>query len=112
MQRLMKAGGYIQAFDVKDRFVAYGLVGCFIIQDNRIEQFVMSCRVIGMDVEFTALANVMKSLRRNGVVNVTAAAVETAANLLSRDIFAKSGFTETQPGQWHVTLNAPAEPAE
>lgn len=36
---------------VKDRYGDHGIVGCYAVKDNRLEQFVFSCRILNMGVE-------------------------------------------------------------
>jgi FkbH-like protein len=105
------------AFEVEDRFSAYGLVGVIVTDANRIEQFVMSCRVVGLDVELAAVASVGRELRAGGFAQIEASFVETDANLLCRDLYERCGFTRTAKG-WtadatslpdcppHITLTA------
>ena len=49
MQLLFAEGGRLETFEVRDRFTEYGLVGVAILRDGSIDQYVMSCRVIGLD---------------------------------------------------------------
>jgi hypothetical protein len=51
-------GGVWWAFEVQDRFTRYGLVGLLAERDGVIEQFVMSCRVFGLDVELAVLRHI------------------------------------------------------
>ena len=44
-------GGRCFVLDVTDRYTAYGIVGVLLVSRNDIIQFVMSCRVVGMDAE-------------------------------------------------------------
>lgn len=36
---------------VKDRYGDHGIAGCYAVKDNRLEQFVFSCRILNMGVE-------------------------------------------------------------
>ncbi len=109
MEALFRRGGYILAFDVKDRFTSYGLVGCLIIEGNRILQMTMSCRVIGMDVEKTAVEEAVARMRQNNEGDIIGNIVPNDANLLSRDIFQKAGFFQTDTNYWVCEL-AQVEP--
>jgi FkbH-like protein len=101
-------------FEVKDKFTQYGLVCIALVDGNRFEQFVMSCRVIGLGVETNAIAVVENALRDAGFDEVTALAVATPANQLSRDLYQKAGYQATEGG-WRrnlETLVAPVARAE
>jgi FkbH-like protein len=95
---MFKRGVIFHAFEVADKFSRYGLVAVGIVSQNAIEQFVMSCRVIGLDVETAAIAEVCARLRRNGASLVSAAFADTSANSVCRDVFARSGFVASDGG--------------
>jgi FkbH-like protein len=86
------SGGVVYAFEVEDRFSSYGLTCVAVVHGATIMQFVMSCRVVGLNVEHTALAKICEDIEAIGADRVSALAVETPKNLLSRDLYAKSGF--------------------
>jgi FkbH-like protein len=82
-------GTRLLVFSVKDSFTAYGVVGVVIVKGNRIEQFVMSCRVAGMDVEIGAVAQVLKQMKGE---RCSAVLIDTELNLLCRDLYPRCGF--------------------
>jgi FkbH-like protein len=88
-------GWIFYTFNVKDRFTNYGLVGCALVHENNLEQFVMSCRVIGLDVEATVLADLEKRLQKEGATEMRAQLIETSANFACRDLYEKCGFQKT-----------------
>jgi predicted enzyme involved in methoxymalonyl-ACP biosynthesis len=69
------------------------------VRGNVIEQFVMSCRVIGLDVEIAALCKVMKEMWSEKLPTICGLFTKTDANLLCRDVFKRCGFSE-QDGVW------------
>jgi FkbH-like protein len=93
LKRFLASNGTMWAFSVTDRFADYGLVGVLLIAASRIDQFVMSCRVLGMEVECAAVAHVSARLRRDGHEVISAALVATADNTPCRGVYAKCGFT-------------------
>jgi len=54
------------AFDVEDRFTGYGIVGVVVVRESHIVQFVMSCRVVGMEVEIAALSEILRAIHEGG----------------------------------------------
>jgi FkbH-like protein len=105
-------GTSFQVFEVQDRFTRYGLVGVVVVQEGRIEQFVMSCRVLGLDVEKAVVAALSAGLQNGRQV---AARLETTdANHPCRDLYARCGFTQ-DGGVWikprDHTIEAPAHVA-
>jgi FkbH-like protein len=106
-------GGDLLAFTVTDRFSAYGLVGVLFLRSAVIVQFVMSCRVLGMDVELYAVSHAVTLLRaRQGGGAVAATLVETADNAPCREVFARAGFTAAGDGRFELAAGAtPVTPA-
>jgi FkbH-like protein len=88
-------------FEVKDRFTAYGVVGVVIIHGSNIVQFVMSCRVVGMEVEIAAVAELLRIIHdRTGASAISAELEETDLNLLARDLWQRCGFVVNESGKW------------
>ncbi len=85
-------GGWFAIYEVEDRYTAYGLVGVLLIADATIVQWVMSCRVMGMGVEFAALSRVVAALRQRGDTKISARLTETAANQPCRHVYAEAGL--------------------
>lgn len=95
--QMFAAGHTFWAFEVGDRFTHYGLVGVLIVRDDLIEQTVMSCRVMGLEVELTAVIAVLKTLSPAAGAKVIA----TESNLPCRDLYARCGLVE-EGDLWHV----------
>jgi FkbH-like protein len=95
----MSRGSRLFAFFVEDKFSDYGLVGIVMTTGNHIDQYIMSCRVLGMEVEIAALALVVKDMQ--GVTGdvISADLIETDANFPVRDLYKRGGF-KLQDGQW------------
>ena len=89
------AGGQVfWAFEVQDRFTQYGLVGVAITSPGNIEQFVMSCRVVGLDIENAVISALTAEMP--GAIH--AHMTETEANFPCRDIFARCGLFKLDNG--------------
>lgn len=92
------------AFGATDVYTDYGLVGVILVDRGAISQFVMSCRVAGMDIEVAAVSELMRSLCAGGVDKVEGIVFETPLNLLSRDVYARCGFQDSGEGRWSSTV--------
>lgn len=99
-------GMVLHGFEVADRYVHYGLVGAGVVRAGCIEQFVMSCRVIGLEVEQRAVAAMTRAIHASGLQQATAILVDTGVNHLCLDLFQRCGFTQNQD-RW-VLVTAPA----
>jgi FkbH-like protein len=106
-------GGDVIAFRVVDRFTDYGLVGVLFCQGHEILQFVMSCRVLGMDVELAAVNYAVTIMRaKHGGGAVAARLVETKDNSPCRDVFARAGFSvAADDGFVLAAADIPVQPA-
>ncbi|EGF91941.1 HAD-superfamily phosphatase, subfamily IIIC domain protein [Asticcacaulis biprosthecium C19] len=100
-------GGVFQALHVSDIYTRYGLTGVLCVDGQVITQFVMSCRVVGLEVELAAVALCVGELHGE----VEALSTETDANRLSRDIWARSGFLLRGDGYILETESRPTLPA-
>ena len=99
-------------FDARDRFTRYGIVGVVIVDEQRIVQFVMSCRVVGLDVEIAALAALAPIIREaTGAEMITGDLKETALNLLARDLWQRCGFRYDNGAWVRPLLPALARPS-
>jgi FkbH-like protein len=102
-----RAGGQVFAFSVADRFTDYGTVGVVFIQGFEIVQYVMSSRVLGMQIEVAALHELIRhvrALRSSGAAKVSGAVVASPVNMPCRDLFLKSGFIADEARGGHFVL--------
>ena len=97
-------------FEVRDKFTEYGLVVVAILTDDTIRQFVMSCRVVGLGVEETAIHEVARAVARQGAATITGIVVHTSANSLASEFYPRTGFTEEAPGRWVLPISQATRP--
>jgi FkbH-like protein len=88
-------GGRIFSFSVSDKFTDYGLVGVVLVRQAHILQWVMSCRVLGYDIENAVMATLVSSIRNGTETPITADLVETDANFPCRSLFSGCSFEES-----------------
>ena len=100
------AGTTCYAFEVADLYTEYGLVGVLLVDAEGIRQFVMSCRILGLEAEIAAVARIVDMVRTRGGATVFAAMVETDRNLPCRDLYARCGFTAADGG-WQRAVDPP-----
>ena len=104
-------GGIVYAFEVSDRFAKHGLVAVAQVLGPTIRQFVMSCRVLGLDAEMTMLAVVLADARAAGFDSVEATLIETPRNFACRDFYRRAGF-ESDGEMWRRSLMPDLEAPE
>lgn len=110
-------GGVWWTFDAVDRYTRYGLIGVVCIHQTQITQFVMSCRVAGLDAELAAFSEILGRCSGAGA-QFEGSVKETKNNAVSRDIFQRLGWGLSE-GRWqgsgsiampsHVTVVAQIE---
>lgn len=84
----------LHAFEVADRYTDYGLVGVAVREGGALTQCVMSCRVIGLDVEAAMLAHAASAAAAEGHAALSAEYVPTGRNDLCAGLFRDAGFRE------------------
>jgi FkbH-like protein len=88
------------AFRVRDKFSDSGLTGILGLQASadscRVIDFLLSCRVMGRDVERVMIAVAVQCCRSLGCAELTAKYLETAKNKPCLDFWMKSGFVYSE----------------
>ncbi len=89
----------IATFSVEDRYGDYGVTGMIIIQRDKvfpsqcvIDSLLMSCRVIGRNIEFRFFEEVVKVLQSCGVEKILAAYQATPKNGQVAQLYDDFGF--------------------
>jgi FkbH-like protein len=96
-----KKQGFFDVFNVSDQFNTYGLVGLVVIQGHHLIQVVMSCRVVGLDIEKMMLNHV---ITQAAAPMITADFRETESNHLCRAFLADFGFVKKENIWRHDTI--------
>ncbi len=92
----IKNQGAVFAVSVQDKFADYGLVGAVFVSGGVIRQFVMSCRVLGNDVEVDALKQILDLVRDQDEGPFILGTISpTEVNGPCQDIFLRLGFQAT-----------------
>ena len=88
------------AFQLSDRMGSYGLIGLIFCvgtgpNDWEIDTWLMSCRVLGRQMERFMLDRMLEAAASMGVRKITGIYRPTGKNNLVSDLFAKLGFSKT-----------------
>jgi FkbH-like protein len=103
LQGLAK-GMVIHTFEVEDRLSSYGLVGVMLVEGFEIRQMVMSCRVIGLDVELATVLHCVASIGKSGYAHAKGYYRRTDSNHLCADLFQRCGFESKDDGWFKSTV--------
>ena len=92
----------INGYKVEDKFGDYGIVGVTIINvENKkewfIDSFLLSCRVIGKNIEFSILGEIIKCAKKAGVAKLYGEFIPTEKNKPAEDFYLNSGFKLLTP---------------
>ena len=91
-----------------DRLGDYGLISAVIAwkrgEDFEIETWLMSCRVLGRDVEKLVFNKLFEAARAAGAKAVVGRYLPTAKNGLVKDLLAGFGFSQEAGGAWRLPL--------
>ncbi|MET9255117.1 HAD-IIIC family phosphatase [Streptomyces sp. NPDC003717] len=116
------ADRFAASFAVRDRFGDEGIVGAAWIRRREedagpvwsVENFVLSCRVLGRDVELAAVAWLAERAREAGAVALEGRHRDTGRNGVAAGLWERAGFTPTgTEGTYRLDLTGelPAPPA-
>jgi FkbH-like protein len=87
---------YVFNFEFEDNFGTYGVTGSMIVQTDKesvlIDTFLMSCRIIGKDVEKAFLSYVNEFFRSRGHKRLIGEYIPTKKNNLVSNLYEKMGF--------------------
>ncbi|HEX4179265.1 MAG TPA: hypothetical protein VHY32_00590, partial [Caulobacteraceae bacterium] len=89
---------------VSDRFGDHGLTGAAVVEAGEITGLAMSCRVLGLGVEYAFLAFVMDALQAD-YPTLSARIVETSRNGPVRHLYRDNGFTLGEDQVWRRPLS-------
>lgn len=91
----------IYTLRASDRFGDHGLVAAALVellpQRWRIDTFLMSCRVIGRDVETALVRSISEAARIADITELVGEFVPTTKNSPARDFYGRHGFSEQVP---------------
>lgn len=84
---------------VKDKFGDNGLTGVCIVKENEkdsknviIDSLLMSCRIIGRNIEYVYVSHIIKDLANKGYQTLKAVYIPTQKNIQVEDFYDKIGF--------------------
>lgn len=98
INRFIKEENYIlRLIHVKDRFGDYGITGLAILkridpQTLEIDTFLLSCRILGKNIEFAFLQELVNEAKKNNIQKVIAKFIPTSKNDPAATFLNEAGF--------------------
>lgn len=108
IKSMLSCGGKVYCVAVADRFGDSGITGCIIVNDDEIDSFLLSCRVLGKGVEVAFMKQILQILKDEGIERIKAKYMPTAKNIQVKDFYEKCGFnciSETESGEKEYVAN-------
>lgn len=100
---LIESGGLALVGRVRDKFGDHGLVVTATVEITgtvaAIRSLLMSCRVIGREIEHAFLGALIEELKRRGVTRVSGDYIPTRKNAMVKDFYASCGWQLTGVGE-------------
>lgn len=94
---LVASGAKIYCISVSDKFGDNGITGTIIITSDRntadIDSLLLSCRILGKDIESAFVKAVLNELLKDGIKQVTATYIPTLKNAQVSCFYEKVGFS-------------------
>jgi FkbH-like protein len=92
----LNRGAQVMCLSVRDKFGDNGITGAIIVEREGdsacIDSLLLSCRILGKNIEFAFVKSVLNALRAQGVKEVKAKYLPTLKNHLVEDFYEKVGF--------------------
>jgi FkbH-like protein len=86
----------VVAMDVVDKFGSYGTTGFAICRVNdgeaEIDTLLMSCRILGRNIEFRFIHQLVQLLKKRSAIKVSAEYLKTSKNAQVSGFYLKAGF--------------------
>lgn len=100
-------------FKLADRFSEYGLIGVMLVKKGGaqwlVDTWLMSCRVLGRNMEEFMLACLVRAARDGGAREIVGQFIPTEKNVLVQDLYSRLGFAPRpeSPGSFVLDVFQP-----
>ena len=99
IQNFLESGDYvIKCINVNDRFGDYGITGVIIVRKHddegywNIDTFLLSCRILGKNIEFSLMQNLIDDAKKAGIKKIHGKFVSTKKNKPAENFLEECGF--------------------
>ncbi|MCD7807031.1 MAG: HAD-IIIC family phosphatase, partial [Lachnospiraceae bacterium] len=104
LEKMLQSHYEFYAYQVRDKFGDYGLVAVAVVDTSvpEIDSFLMSCRVMGRQIEQFVINEIEENLLLRGYTTLKAQYIRTKKNMPVADLYENLGYqviTETEEGK-------------
>lgn len=89
----LMSDGLVYSLSVRDKFGDNGLTGVCIIKGNVIDTFLLSCRILGRNIEYAFLDWVIRDVMHSGLYWLMGSYIATPKNKQTKCFYSDMGFT-------------------
>ena len=105
LEHRLTAGSYnIYGLEYEDRFGPEGLIGTCLVERQanaaHVVNFLLSCRVLGRNVEYRFLVHVLRDLHQAGIARINAEFIPSPKNNVAREFYPQAGLTPLPDGRF------------
>ena len=97
---------FVCCIQVEDKFGDYGTTGVVIAKKNKeewvIDSFLLSCRILGKEIEKVLLGFVIDKAREDGAKDIMGEFIPTKKNEAANDFYKNSGFKIVEKGEKEI----------
>lgn len=113
LRNLLKLGWGIWTVQAADRFGDYGVIGVAMAEPKagewRIDNFLLSCRILGRGIETAFLHFLAEGARTDGASRIIGEFIPTAKNKLCATFYQDNGFLTSQSDERMSVYELPLE---
>ena len=96
-----------KTFSVNDKFGDNGLTGLYIVNKNDpnnwvIDTFLMSCRIMGRNIEKIMLCDLLDEAKKSNVKKIKGQYFSTKKNIVTKDLYEKFGFSKISDSEFEL----------
>jgi FkbH-like protein len=107
---LMYKENIIITLNVSDKFGNSGLTGLAIIKKSNyneweIDTFLLSCRVLGRNIETSFLNLIINEAKKNNILNIHGKYIPTSKNVLTKNFYINNNFKKINETSFLYNLN-------
>lgn len=92
VRKFMQNGWRIWCLSVADKFGDNGITGCILVNGDKIDTLLLSCRILGKGIEHAFVKKVIMLLQDAGITELEASYMPTLKNKQVADFYEKNGF--------------------
>jgi FkbH-like protein len=108
IEKIVNSSRYlVKTFSVQDKFGDNGLTGLYIVNKEdkkkwKIDTFLMSCRIMGRNIEKVMMADLIDEAIKEKIENISGEYISTKKNEVTRELYQKLGFLKLGDNKYEL----------